>query len=75
MKFGPLPPQMAALDRAHAAPHELMVAAVLGRDRGAARHALLLDPLTSAVCSLPEVDALFNEMWDAERRDLAFYER
>jgi alpha-galactosidase len=37
VRFGPLPPQMAALDRAHAAPHELMVAAVLDRDRDAAR--------------------------------------
>jgi len=75
VKFGPLPPQMAALDRAHAAPHELMVAAVLQRDRNAARHALLLDPLTSAVCSLAEIDALFNEMWEAEQGDLTFYER
>jgi alpha-galactosidase len=75
VKFGPLPAQMAALDRAHAAPHELMVAAVLERDRNAARHALLLDPLTSAVCSLAEIDSLFNEMWEAERGDLAYYER
>ena len=75
VKFGPLPPQMAALDRAHAAPHELMAAAVLGRDREAARHALLLDPLTSAVCSLSEMDALFNEMWEAEKADLGYYER
>jgi alpha-galactosidase len=75
VKFGPLPPQMAALDRAHAAPHELMVAAVLGRDREAARHALLLDPLTAAVCSLEEMRALFDEMWDAERQDLEYYER
>ena len=75
VKFGPLPPQMAALDRAHAAPHELMVAAVLERDRRAARHALLLDPLTAAVCSLAEIEALFDEMWQAEREDLRFYER
>ena len=52
-----------------------MAAAVLRRDREAARHALLLDPLTSAVCSLPEMDALFNEMWEAEKADLGYYER
>ena len=75
VRFGPLPPHMAALDRMHAAPHELMVAAVLERDREAARHALLLDPLTSAVCSLDEIAALFDEMWEAEREDLSFYER
>lgn len=75
VRFGPLPPHMAALDRMHAAPHELMVAAVLERDRDAARHALLLDPLTSAVCSLDEIAVLFDEMWEAERQDLSFYER
>lgn len=75
VRFGPLPEQMAALDRAHAAPHELMIAAVLGRDRDAARHALLLDPLTGAVCSFEEIDALFEEMWAAERGDLAYYGR
>ena len=73
VQFGPLPPQMAALDRAHAAPHELMVAAVLERDRDAARHALLLDPLTSAVCSLEEIRNLFDEMWEAEKEDLGYY--
>jgi len=73
VRFGPLPPQMAALDRAHAAPHELMVAAVLERDRDAARHALLLDPLTAAVCSLDEIRSLFDEMWEAEKDDLTYY--
>ncbi len=66
---------MAALDRAHAAPHELMAAAVLERDRGAALHALLLDPLSAAVCSLEEIRSMFDEMWEAERQDLAYYER
>jgi alpha-galactosidase len=75
VKFGPLPPQMAALDRAHAAPHELMAAAVLQRDRRAARYALQLDPLTAAACSLDEVDSLFDEMWDAEKQDLTYYEK
>jgi alpha-galactosidase len=71
--FGALPPQMAALDRAHAAVHELMVAAVLDKDRTAARHALLLDPLTAAVCSPEEVSSLFDEMWEAEKQDLEWY--
>lgn len=62
-RFAPLPAQMTALDRTHAAPLELMVAAVLDRGRNAARHALMLDPLTSSVCSL------------AEREDLTHYDR
>jgi len=73
--FGPLPAQMAALDRAHAAVHDLMVTAVLEKDRTAARHALLLDPLTAAVCSPEECSALFDEMWEAQRRDLAWFDR
>jgi alpha-galactosidase/6-phospho-beta-glucosidase family protein len=38
-------------------------------------HALLLDPLTSAVRSLDEMHALFDEMWEAERQDLTYHER
>jgi alpha-galactosidase len=72
--FGPLPPQLAALDAAHMYVHELMVQAVLEQDRGAALHALMLDPLTAAVCSPGEIQAMFEEMWEAEREDLATFE-
>jgi alpha-galactosidase len=72
-RFGPLPPQMAALDAAHMYVHELMVEAVLERDLGAARRALLLDPLSAAVCSPEEIFSLFDEMVDAERTDLREY--
>ena len=73
VRFGPLPVQMAALDAAHVPVHELLVAAVLGRDRHAARHALLLDPLTAAVCSPDEIEAMFDRMWAAERKDLGWF--
>jgi len=71
--FGPLPPQLAALDAAHMYVHELMVRAVLERDRAAARQALMLDPLTAAVLSPAEIGALFDEMWAAEQEDLQAY--
>jgi len=71
--FGPLPAQLAALDRAHMAVHGLMVDAVMRRDLEAARHALLLDPLTAAVCSPAEVAAMFDEMVSAEREDLRYF--
>ncbi|MGO9413288.1 MAG: alpha-galactosidase [Spirochaetia bacterium] len=71
--FGPLPAQLAALDRAHMAVHGLMVDAVLGRDLDAARMALLLDPLTAAVCSPEEITAMFEEMVRAERADLGYF--
>jgi alpha-galactosidase len=72
--FGPLPPQLAVLDAAHMYVHELMVQAVLERDREAALHALMLDPLSAAVCSPEEIRGMFEEMWEAERADLQAFE-
>ncbi len=65
--FGTLPTQLAALNQAHIAVHELVVTSLLERDRQAAVHALMLDPLTAAVCSLEEIRCLFDEMYEAER--------
>ncbi len=65
--FGKLPEQLAALNRSHMAVHTLMVDALLSHDKQAARYALLLDPLTAAVCSPAEISALFDEMWEVER--------
>lgn len=39
--------------------HELVVEAVMTRDRQKAKYALMIDPLTGAVCSLEEIDRLF----------------
>jgi alpha-galactosidase len=69
-RFGALPEQLAALNRAHMAVHELVVEALLERDRRKAKYALMLDPLTAAVCSPEEIDRLFEEMWTAERESL-----
>jgi alpha-galactosidase len=75
VRFGALPPQLAALDAAHMYVHELMVEAVLGRDKGTALQALMLDPLAAAVCSPREIQAMFEEMWAAERADLSAFEQ
>ena len=72
--FGSLPEQLAALNRSHMAVHELVVAALLERDRNKAKHALMLDPLTAAACSLDEIDHLFEEMWSAERESLSAFD-
>lgn len=73
--FGRLPDQLAALNRSHMAVHELAVQALLHNDRQAAKHALMLDPLTAAVCSLEEIDGLFEEMWQAQRQFLRPFEQ
>jgi len=68
--FGPLPEQLAGLNRTHMAVHELVVEALLERSQDKARYALMLDPLTAAVCSLDEIARLFDEMWEAERESM-----
>ena len=73
MQFGALPEQLAALNRAHMAVHELVVQALLERDRQKAKYALMLDPLSAAVCSLEEIDLMFEEMWEAERESLTSF--
>ena len=60
--FGRLPTHLAALDSAHIMIHDLMVQALLNEDREAAVHALMLDPLTAAVCTPAEIRQLFDEM-------------
>jgi alpha-galactosidase len=72
--FGPLPEQLAALNRAHMAVHELVVQALLDRDRQNALYGLMLDPLTAAVCSLEEISQMFSEMWEAQRPFLEYFE-
>jgi alpha-galactosidase len=72
--FGALPEQLAAVNRSHMAVHELVVEALLERSKQKAKHALMLDPLTAAVCSLEEIDRLFEEMWAAERASLRAFE-
>ena len=71
--FGPLPEQLAALNRAHMAVHELVVEALLERNKQKAKYALMIDPLTAAVCSLEEIDRLFDEMWEAEKESLTAF--
>ena len=66
-RFGPLPPQLAGLCAANMRVFELSVRAVLERDREAAIHAVMLDPLTAAVCSLDEIRSMVEELFEAER--------
>jgi alpha-galactosidase len=71
--FGRLPGHLAAFDQQHMAFHDCVVRSVLEGDAEAARHALMLDPLTSAVCSLREIRCMFEELAEAEREYLPAY--
>jgi len=66
--FGPLPEQCAALCRAHQAVHELAVDGVLNAERESVIRAMMLDPLTAAVCSLAEIREMTEELFEAERK-------
>jgi len=69
--FGRLPEHLAALNRSNMAFFELAVEAVLQKDREMAMRALMVDPLTAAVCSLGEIKAMFDELFEAQRDYIA----
>ena len=63
---GALPSQLAALNRTNINVQSLIVEAALSGDTDAVYHAVMLDPLTSAVCTLPQIHALVAELLEAE---------
>ena len=65
---GALPPQLAALNRTNVNVQELIVEAALSGDTDAVHHAVALDPLTAAVCTLPQIHALVDEMLERQER-------
>ncbi|MGD8454578.1 MAG: alpha-galactosidase [Phycisphaerae bacterium] len=71
--FGPLPRQMAALCASNMAMFDLAATAAIERSKEAAIHALMVDPLTAAVCSPAEIRAMANELFEAERTYLPDY--
>jgi len=60
------PPQLAALNRTNINVQELTVEAALTGDVEAVHHAVMLDPLTAAVCTLPEIRSMVDEMLEAQ---------
>jgi alpha-galactosidase len=65
---GDLPTQLAAVNRTNVNVQELAVEASLTGDKDAVHYAIMTDPLTSAVCTLPQIHALVDEMFAAQAR-------
>ena len=65
---GALPPQLAALMRTNIAVQELTVEAALTGNTDALHHAVALDPLTAAICTLPQIHAMVEELLIAEEQ-------
>ncbi|MBI5722659.1 MAG: alpha-glucosidase/alpha-galactosidase [Planctomycetes bacterium] len=66
-RAGRIPPQLAAVMLPHAAVHELTLAAIREKSRTLLRQALQADPLTAAVLTLPQIDALAHELFDENK--------
>lgn len=64
--FGSLPEQCAALCESHLRVYELAARACIERSKEAALYALMLDPLTSAVCSPAETKDMFDELFESQ---------
>ena len=60
------PTQLAALNRTNINVQELIVEAALTGNAEAVHHAVMLDPLTGAVCTLPEIREMVDEMLKAQ---------
>jgi alpha-galactosidase len=59
---GDLPSQLVALNRTNINVQELIVEAALKGNVEAVCHAVMLDPLTAAVCTLPQIRSMVDEM-------------
>ena len=68
-----LPPQMAALCASNMAMFDLGATAAIERSKEAAIHALMLDPLTAAMCSPAEIKEMTLELFAAEKAFLPKY--
>ncbi len=65
---GKLPPQLAALMQTNINVQELTVEASIKGCREAVYHAVMLDPLTAAVCTLDQIQAMVDELFAAQER-------
>ncbi len=65
--FGRLEPQLAALCDANMRMFDLAAEACIHRCRKLAAHALMLDPLTAAVCCPAEIKQMTEELFEAEK--------
>jgi alpha-galactosidase len=72
-RFGALPPQMAALCASNMAMIDLGAQAAVELSIEKAIYALMLDPLTAAVCTPAQIKAMTLEMFAAEKAYLPDY--
>lgn len=64
---GDIPVQLAGLNRTNINVQECIKEAALNGDKDAVYHAVMLDPLTAAVCTLPQIHDMVTEMLEAQK--------
>ena len=67
---GRMPAQLGALNRTSVNVQPLPVEAALTANVEAVHHAVALDPLTAAVCTLPQIRLMTDELLAAQARRL-----
>ena len=72
-RFGALPPQMAHICESNMAYFDLAATAAIEKSVAAAVHAMMFDPLTSAVCTPGQIKAMTLELFKAEKKYLPGY--
>lgn len=72
-RYGSLPPQMAAICQSNMAMFDLGAQAAIERSVEKAIYALMLDPLTAAVCTPTQIKAMALELFRAEKAFLPGY--
>ncbi|MGI6561324.1 MAG: alpha-galactosidase [Clostridia bacterium] len=72
---GKLPPQLALLNNISVRCEELAVEAALTGDARKVYHAILFDPLTSAVLSMQEIQDMVDEMFEANKDYLGHFKK
>lgn len=74
IRFGVLPSQMAAISACNLSFFDLGAQAAVERSIEVAAHALMLDPLTAAVCTPAQIKAMTWELFEAEKAFLPGYQ-
>lgn len=70
---GALPDHLAIMINTSARIEDLAVKGCINKDKRMIFHAILFDPLTSAVLSMDEIEQMVNEMFDANKDYLSEY--
>ena len=75
VRVGALPPQLAAMMRSNVSVQELVVEAIMQKNREHVYHAALLDPHTASVLDIDQTYAMVDELLAAHADSLPDYLR